>query len=80
MENLKELQEQVKSKMQGIAKNVEAQLPKGFGFVVLTFPFGENEGNLLMYASNADREDVCKAMKEFIQKTENNYGNDTEKY
>lgn len=76
MGKLKELQEQAKSKMQGIAKNVEGQLPKGFGFVILTFPFSENEGNLLMYASNADREDVCKAMKEFIEKTENNYGKD----
>lgn len=76
MKDLKELQEQVKSKMQGIAKDVESQLPQGFGFVILTFPFSENEGNLLMYASNADREDVCKAMKEFIDKTENNYGKD----
>lgn len=76
MENLNELQEQIKGKMQGIAKNIESQLPQGFGFVVLTFPFGENKGNLLMYASNANREDVCHAMTEFIQKTENNYGKD----
>lgn len=76
MEDLNELQEQVKGKMQDIAREVEKQLPQGFGFVVLTFPFGENAGNLLMYASNANREDVCKAMKEFIEKTENNYGKD----
>lgn len=76
MEDLKELQEQVKEKMQGIAKNVESQLPKGFGFVILTFPFNKNDGNLLMYASNANREDVCHAMIEFIKKTENNYGKD----
>ena len=80
MENLNELQEQVKVKMQSIAREVEKQLPQGFGFVVLTFPFGDNAGNLLMYASNANREDVCKSMKEFIEKTENNYGNDTGKY
>ena len=80
MEDLNELQEQVKGKMQNIAREVEKQLPQGFGFVVLTFPFGENAGNLLMYASNANREDVCKSMKEFIEKTENNYGNDTGKY
>lgn len=76
MEDLNELQEQVKSKMQGIAKNIESQLPEGFGFVVLAFPFGENEKKLLMYASNANREDVCHAMTEFIKKTENNYGKD----
>lgn len=76
MENLNELQEQVKGKMQDIAQNIENQLPQGFGFVVMAFPFGKDAGNRLMYASNANREDVCHAMIEFIKKTENNYGKD----
>ena len=33
-----------------------------------------------MYVSNANRTDVVKAMKEWIIKTEKNYGNDTGKY
>lgn len=80
MENINELQEEVKAKMQKIAKGVEKELPKDFGFVVLAFPFGEDINNQLMYVSNANREDVCKAMIEFIEKTLNNYGNDTGKY
>lgn len=34
----------------------------------------------MMYASNANREDIVKAMKEWIEKTENTFGNDTGKY
>lgn len=43
----------VKGKLQGIAKKVDAELPEGFGFVVLAFKF--NEKGQLMYVSNADR-------------------------
>lgn len=71
-------EEVVKSKMQTIAKKVQEELPNDFGFVVLTFKF--NELGQMIYVSNANREDVIKSMKEFIEKTENNYGNDTGKY
>lgn len=71
-------EEVVKSKMQTIAKKVQEELPSDFGFVVLTFKF--NELGQMIYVSNANREDVIKSMKEFIEKTENNYGNDTGKY
>ena len=71
-------EEIVKSKMQGIARKVKEELPEGFGFVVLAFKF--NEKGQMIYTSNANREDVVEAMKEFIEKTKNNYGNDTGKY
>jgi len=71
-------EEVVKSKMQTIAKKVQEELPNDFGFVVLTFKF--NELGQMIYVSNANREDVIKSMKEFIEKTENNYGKDTGKY
>lgn len=80
MENLKELQEQLKGKMKKIAQKVDEELPKGFGFIVLAFPFGKNIENEMLYVSNSERADVILAMKEFIEKTENTYGNDTEKY
>ena len=41
-----EEEEIVKGKLQGIAKKVEADLPKDFGFVVLAFKFNE-EGQLM---------------------------------
>ena len=69
----------VKQRMNKIAKCVDGLLPINYGFIVLAFGF-KNEGKELIYASNANREDVVKVMKEFITKTEENYGNDTGKY
>lgn len=71
-------EEILKSKMQQIAKKVEDELPNGFGFIVLAFKF--NEQGQMMYVSNANRADVINSMKEFIEKTEKSYGNDTGKY
>lgn len=71
-------EEIVKRKMQSIARKVDEELPDNFGFVVLAFKF--NEKGEMIYVSNSNREDVVKSMKEFIEKTENNYGNDTGKY
>ena len=76
MDLKREQQEKVKNKMKEIARMVDNELPENFGFVVLAFPFGENEQNRLQYVANAQREDVINAMKEFIQKTEDNYGKD----
>lgn len=78
MDELLKLEEEVKTKLQEIGKNIKLEIPKNFGFVLLTFAF--NAKGQLMYVSNAKREDVIEAMKEFIEKTKNNYGNDTEKY
>ena len=47
----KEAEEIVKSKLQGIAKKVNDELPTGFGFVVLSFSF--NKPGMMMYVSNA---------------------------
>ena len=69
----------VKQRMNKISKCVDGLLPINYGFIVLAFGF-KNEGKELIYASNANREDVVKVMKEFITKTEENYGNDTGKY
>lgn len=80
MENLKELQEQLKGKMKKIAQKVDEELPEGFGFIVLAFPFGKNIENEMLYVSNSERANVILVMKEFIEKTENTYENDTEKY
>ena len=71
-------EEIVKSRMQNIARKVDEELPDNFGFVVLAFKF--NEKGEMIYVSNANREDVVKSMKEFIEKTENNYCNNTGKY
>ena len=74
------MNEFVKSKMQKIEKKVDEELPNVYGFVVLSFNFGEGKDNERMYVSNANRQDIVKAMKEWIKKTEENFGNDTGKY
>ncbi len=78
MEELNKLEEEVKAKLQDIGKMIKNELPEDFGFVLLSFHF--NTEGQLMYVSNANRDDVIKAMEEFIEKTKQNYGNDTGKY
>lgn len=76
--SLEELELIVKQHLQQIADVIENMLPNNFGFVLLTY--AHNQKGQMMYVSNSQREDVVKNMKEFIDKTENNYGNDTGKY
>lgn len=74
-------EEYIKGKLQNIAQNIDKELPEGFGFALLTFKFNTKpDTSDLMYVSNANRQDIVKAMKEWIEKTENNFGNDTGKY
>ena len=77
---MNQMNELVKRRMQKIAQKVDEELPNGYGFVVLTFNFGKGIDNEMMYVSNANRQDIVKAMKEWIEKTEDNFGNDTGKY
>lgn len=73
------MDEEVKKKLKDIAKKIDGELPDGYGFCLLTFGFND-VGKELMYVANANREDIVKVMKEWIAKTENNFGNDTGKY
>ena len=74
-------EEYIKGKLQNIAQNIDKELPEGFGFALLTFKFNTKpDTSELMYVANANRQDIVKAMKEWIEKTENSFGNDTSKY
>jgi hypothetical protein len=53
--------------LQGLARHVDKQLPYGWGFVVLAFPFGA--GGRMNYVANANRADVVRVMYEFIEAT-----------
>lgn len=55
--------------MQRVAEAVDAELPDGYGFIVLAFPFtgtGGPEDGVCRYASNARREDAVNAVKEWL--------------
>lgn len=58
---------EIRSRMQAIAKDVEKHLPKGHGFFVLCFPFNDPNARG-EYASNAKRADVISTMKNFIDR------------
>ena len=63
-------------KLREIARNVDKELPNNTGFAILIFPFNIKNGDV-SYISNADRNDVANAMKEWISKVdEDNYGKD----
>lgn len=64
----------VTDRLQEVARAVETILPPETGFVVLAFDLGSDKPGRLEYVSNGEREDVVKAMKEFIEKTEGAWG------
>ena len=72
------IEEQVKIHMKELANMIKNNIPVKWGFILMTYPH-EREGELI-YVSNSNREDVVKALEEFIEKTKNTYGNDTGKY
>lgn len=60
----------VTDRMQDCARAIEVMLPPHTGFVLLAFDLGEHSPtSRLEYCSNGRREDVIKAMHEFITKT-----------
>ena len=60
---------QIKETLTTIANELTAKLPNT-GFVILTYEF--NKTGRTMYISNSNREDVLKAMQEFIDKNTEN--------
>lgn len=54
--------------MQQMADKVKSMLPNDFGFTILVFPF--NEPGVSNYISNANREDMIKALRETADRLE----------
>lgn len=61
-----------KDVMQFLAGYIAKRLGKKYGFCLLVFDFGET--GRMNYVSNAKREDMIPAIKEFIEKTEEGWG------
>jgi hypothetical protein len=64
--------QKVRADLQALGRHVDHQLPYGWGFVVLAFPFGA--GGRMNYISNAQRSDIVRAMYEFIEATKEKWG------
>ena len=74
-----EREEQANNMLQEIMQEIKNKLPEGMGFALLAYEFGDKEGRKMLYASNSNREDVMKAMLEFVDKNLNDpnmYGKD----
>lgn len=72
-------EQQVSDTLQAIAKDISNKLPEKMGFALLTYEFGDDNNRRMLYVSNSNREDVLKAMLEFVEKNVNNpdmYGKD----
>lgn len=64
--------EDIQMTMKDIGRLIGSALPRGYGFNLLIFDFGE--GGSMFYISNARRRDMLKLMKEFIEKEEAKHG------
>lgn len=49
-----------------IGQMLRESCPPGWGFALMVFSFGDGGG--MFYTSNAERESMCKAMQEFLDK------------
>ena len=56
--------EEAEKMLAEIGRLLKSACPKGYGFSLLVFSFGE--GGNMFYSSNARREDMIRAMQEFI--------------
>jgi len=56
----------VRDQMQTIARLIDEQLPQGWGFALLTFPFGGAPGRT-NYIANGDRAGVVAEMKALME-------------
>jgi hypothetical protein len=57
--------------LKSIANDIKEKLPESMGFALLTYEFGDIDDRKMMYISNSNREDVLKAMLEFVDKNLN---------
>jgi hypothetical protein len=64
--------EVINKEIEGLLKDVgnglKERMPDGWGFSLLIFSYGD--GGSMFYLSSAQRADMIKAMREFIEKFE----------
>jgi hypothetical protein len=58
----------MKALLNELARRIDGLLPRGWGFTLFLFQFSPND--TLLYISNAQREDMIKVAKEFIERQE----------
>lgn len=67
-EILKHVEQMLTPELQEIAGMIQAKLPAGWGFGLLMFEFSEKPGGPLLWVSNAKREQMIAAMREYVER------------
>jgi hypothetical protein len=68
--------ENTKTHLQSIARMVDNELPDGWGFILMTFPFNNPDGRL-NYVAKCSREDGVKIVRKWLDtQTPENFGKD----
>lgn len=62
------IQPEVRRQMQTLAQFFDDALPDGYGFALLVFDLGD--GGFMNYISNAERDDMKRALRELVDKME----------
>lgn len=55
-----------KQYLREMADVLKAKLPDNHGFILITFPYGDDPGSRMTYASTAERKDCLNVLKEFL--------------
>lgn len=61
--------EEIKQLLYALAETINRITPPGWGFTIMLF---EYEAEAFFWLSSADRKDMIKALREFIQREEGN--------
>jgi hypothetical protein len=56
-----------RDRLQKIARMIDEELPQGWGFFLMAYPFNDAEGRM-NYVSNGNRDDIKRLMQEFLSK------------
>jgi hypothetical protein len=57
-----------KEYLKNMGRELAKNLPDNHGFILLTFPFGDDAARRIAYMSNAQRPDAINCLKEFLIK------------
>ena len=60
--------EEIEALLKDLGKSLKNRMPEGWGFNLMIFSYGE--GGSMFYLSSAQRNDMIKAMREFVDKFE----------
>jgi hypothetical protein len=68
--------EDVEFTLRELGAALKDSMPEGWGFTLLMYDYENKHGGATFYLSSGNRDDVLKAMKEFIEKQERKHGED----